>query len=152
YVQTLGWGLAYVGGMVTPAMLVGGPWLAAKLAREPETVALATFALRLLPLAALVVIPFLLSRPVFEGSQQGRPSIVMATLRYVLLGPPLAWVGMAVAAGMGQPRFFGLMLGLIAATGIASAVFVAWTLRYLRSLETLQDRAAERLASSWAHS
>src|SRR5258705_1592335 len=130
----------YCVGLVTPAMLLGGPRLARSLAESPLTAEMATVALQFCPLACLIMIPFILCRPAFEGLQRGRPGLVMAILRYAVLTVPCAFTGMHAARTAGQPPLYGLLAGLIVASLIASAVFFTWMQRILRSLESVPTR------------
>jgi len=125
----------YCIGLVTPAMLFGGPRLARALAESPLTAGLATVALALSPLACLAMVPFTLCRPAFEGLQRGRPGLAMAAFRYALLTVPFAFAGMRAAGGFGRPPLYGLLTGLIAASALSSAVFYAWMRRVLAALE-----------------
>src|SRR6185295_7536157 len=86
--------------LVTPALLLGGPRLARALAESARTADLASIALRFCPLACLVMIPFVLCRPAFEGLQRGRPGLTMAVLRYAILTIPCAFLGMKGAAAL----------------------------------------------------
>jgi MATE family, multidrug efflux pump len=127
--------------LVTPAVLLGGPSLADLLAESETTARLTRVALGLCPLACLASIPFLLCRPAFEGLRRGRPGLVMAVVRYVVLTIPCAWLGMAAARGLGQPSFYGLIAGLITASGVASVIFMGWLWRALNDLEANLGRA-----------
>jgi len=131
----------YCVGLVTPALLVGGPRLARALAESPLTAELATIALALCPLACLAMVPFSLCRPAFEGLQRGRPGLAMAVFRYTILTIPFAFAGMKAADLLGRPPLYGLIAGLIGASGLASAVFFIWMRRFLGDLEA-QERAA----------
>ena len=133
--------VVYCVGLVTPALLVGGPWLARALAESPLTAELATMALALCPLACLGMVPFSLCRPAFEGLQRGRPGLAMAVFRYTILTIPFAFAGMKAADLLGRPPLHGLIAGLIGASGLASAVFFIWMRRFLGDLEA-QERAA----------
>jgi len=133
--------VVYCVGLVTPALLVGGPRLARGLAESPLTAELATIALALCPLACLAMVPFSLCRPAFEGLQRGRPGLVMAVFRYTILTIPFAFAGMKAADFLGRPPLYGLLAGLIGASGLASAVFFIWMRRFLGDLEA-QERAA----------
>jgi Na+-driven multidrug efflux pump len=128
-------GLVYCVGLVAPALMLGGPWLAHMLAESPVTADLTRVALILCPLACLVSVPFFLCRPTFEGLQRGRPGLIMAVLRYVVLMVPLVLAGTAIASRLGQPLLYGLLGGLIVASAISSAIFVIWTRRVLRALD-----------------
>ncbi len=128
----LGTGALYTILIVGPACLLGAKPLLAFLAEAPETTAYGIFAMQITPVAVLAAIPFLLCRPVFEGLQQGRPVVIAALLRYVFLAPPLALAGMSLGRRFGASAFEGLLLGLLLATTIVSALFLAWTRRILR--------------------
>ena len=118
--------------LVTPAVIVAGPSLARALAESPATADLTRGALWLAPLACLTMIPFQLFRPAFEGLQRGRPGLVVAVLRYVVLTAPCGLLGMWAADVLRVPALFGLLVGLIVASGITSAIFLIWYLRTLR--------------------
>jgi Na+-driven multidrug efflux pump len=133
--------VVYCIGLVTPVLLVGGPWLARALAESLLTAQLATVALALCPLACLAMVPFSLCRPAFEGLQRGRPGLTMAVFRYTVLTIPFAFAGMKAAHALGRPPLYGLLVGLIGASGLASAVFFIWMRRFLGDLEA-QERAA----------
>jgi len=136
--------VVYCVGLVTPALLVGGPWLARALAESPLTAELATIALALCPLACLAMVPFSLCRPAFEGLQRGRPGLTMAVFRYAVLTIPFAFGGMQAAHGLGRPPLYGLLVGLIGASGLASAVFFIWMRRFLGDLDAQVRSAAPR--------
>ncbi len=55
----------------------------------------------------------------------------MALFRYLILTAPAGWAGMTLAARLGYPGLYGLLLGLIAAAGLSSALFFLWTRRVL---------------------
>ncbi len=107
-------------------------------------------ALNLCPLACLVSIPFFLCRPTFEGLQRGRPGLVMAILRHAVLTTPLALAGMMAARRLGQPVLYGLILGLIVASAIASSVFLGWTRRVLADLGRRDFEAGHRVSGQAA--
>lgn len=111
---------------VGPVMLLTASWIAGRLSESAITARYTAFALRTVPLTCLAGALFLLCRPVFEAMQRGRPGLVMAILRYLVLTGPLAWLGMRVAARLGQPELFGLIAGTLAAAALASAIFYAW--------------------------
>jgi len=125
----------YCAFLVTPAMIFGGPRLARALAESPLTAELASVALAFCPLACLAMIPFTLCRPAFEGLQRGRPGLTMAVLRYVGLTIPCAFAGMQAVRALGRPALYGLLAGLIVASGIASTIFFIWMQRVLSRLE-----------------
>jgi Na+-driven multidrug efflux pump len=150
FFNTMWLGALYCIVLLGPACWFGAEALMRALADGADTVAYGVFGLRLVPLAALTAIPFQLCRPLFEGMQLGRPSFLMALLRYVALAPPLAFAGMLVAESLGEPRFHGLMLGLVAATASVSAVFLFWTRRFLASYETAPPAGLGQAAESYA--
>ncbi len=59
----------------------------------------------------------------------------MAALRYGALMLPLAWVGMNQAELRGFPAIDGLVVALLAASGLSSAIFYWWMQRALRGAE-----------------
>jgi Na+-driven multidrug efflux pump len=128
-------------------MLLTGGALARALAESEVTATLTRIALWVAPFAALAGIPFQLCRPVFEGLQRGRPGLVMAVVRYVILTVPLGLAGMGAARAFGQPPLFGLLFGLVAASALSSGVFLVWMGRALGRLR-VPDAAPEVRASS----
>jgi len=122
----------YTLGIVGPAVWVLGPWLSHQLTESAITARYTLFALRMVPLTCLAGAPFLLSRPVFEAMNRGRPGLVMAMIRYVVLTGPLAWAGMAVARRMDWGAMYGLIGGLVVAAATASTIFSWWLALSLR--------------------
>jgi Na+-driven multidrug efflux pump len=144
-------GAFYCVALLTPALALGGSALARWLAESEVTAHLTRGALWLAPLAALASIPFQLCRPAFEGLQRGRPGLVMAAFRYVGLMVPFGLGGMLAARAAGHPPLFGLLLGLVIASAIASLVFQVWMTRTLRDLESrAQSAGAERMPATAA--
>ena len=92
----------------------------------------AAFGLRTVPLAVLTSLPFFLVRPAFEGMGRGRPGLVVAVLRYVILTAPAVWIGVRAAERLGRPGFEGMVLSLLATAAICSVVFLLWIRRALR--------------------
>jgi len=127
-------GAIYCAALVLPAMLLFGDALANALAESVVTARLTHIALWVAPFTALAGIPFQVCRPVFEGLQRGRPGLVMAIVRYLVLTVPLGLAGMQAARFMGQPPLFGLLGGLVAATALSSGIFLAWMGRALDAL------------------
>jgi len=109
-----------------PLMLVLAPWLARQLSESELTMRYATFALRIVPLACLVGAPFLYCRPVFEAMQRGKPGLLMALVRYIVLTGPLAWAGLLAAEALGQPALYGLIVGSLTAGAASSLGLYFW--------------------------
>lgn len=109
-----------------PALLIGAPHLAQWLGEAEQTVQYATWILRIAPLVCVSSVPFLLSRPIFEGMGRGNPGLWMAALRYLVLAAPLGLLGMQLARGMGAPPLYGLVVALVVASAIASTAFAVW--------------------------
>ncbi len=86
--------------------------------------------LRLLPVAALAALPFLILRPVFEGVQQPRAGVRLTVVRYVLLSIPLAVAGRYIAPLAGSSGLLGMVTGLIVGSAVASWL----TVRFIRRL------------------
>jgi putative MATE family efflux protein len=117
--------------LVGPVLVIGAPWFAEWLTESPLSARYTTTGLRLVPLACLVSAPFLLCRPVFEGMQRGRPGLIMAIVRYLVLTVPLAWAGSRAAVWLGQPQLYGMLTGLLGAAALSSAAFALWLRRAL---------------------
>ncbi len=118
--------LLYAVVLLAPSMLLGGEWLALKLAETPVSRQYTAFALQLVPLGCLAGAPFLLCRPIFEGMNRGTPGMVIAALRYIVLTAPLAWGGMVLAERLGHTAFSGLLIGLLIAAVVPSVAFYLW--------------------------
>lgn len=117
-----GYSLLFVG----PVLLLLGPWLAGALTESPLTFQFTRFALYTVPLLCTVSGPFLLVRPVFEAMGRGKPGLVMAAVRTVVLTVPLSWGGIRVAQALGYPGMYGLLLGLLVVGAVSSWLFLAW--------------------------
>ena len=117
--------------IVGPVMAWLSPWLSESLAESPRTTEYAVFALFTVPFACLLGSVFLLCRPVFEAMGSGRPGLLMATLRYGVLMLPLAWFGMREAENLGYPAIDGLVVALLGASALSSALFYIWMRRAL---------------------
>jgi Na+-driven multidrug efflux pump len=117
--------------IVGPVMYWAAPWIAGSLAESPRTAAYSVFALRTVPAACMLGALFLLCRPVFEAMGRGRPGLVMAVLRYGVLMLPLALLGMERAESLGYSAIDGLVVGLLIASGLSSAIFYGWLRRTL---------------------
>ncbi len=125
--------LVYGGLVVAPVLWPLAPWLAERLTESEITRQYTLFALRVVPLACLVGAPFLLCRPAFEGLNRGRPGLVMAVVRYLVLTGPAAWLGARIASSFGAPALYGLIVGLLFAAAVSSLVFQLWLAATLRS-------------------
>jgi putative MATE family efflux protein len=119
-------GAAYIA-LVAPLLFFLAAPLARHLSNSQVTFDYLVPALRIVPLGALVAMPFFLCRPVFEGMGRGRPGFTMSVLRYVVLALPAAVAGIALAPALHIPGFLGLIGGLMAAAALSSLVFVLWT-------------------------
>ena len=125
----------YALGVVGPVAWWAGPALAAWLAESPVTKEYTAFALQMVPLSCAGGALFLMCRPVFEAMNRGRPGLVMAIFRYLVLTVPLASTGLVWAERAGHPPIYGLITGLVAASAIASAVFYFWLRRTLARID-----------------
>ena len=131
--------LGYTVLLVAPVMLLVARPLAGALAESVATTRFSVVGLRLVPVACLVGIPFLLCRPVFEGMQRGKPGLVMAIVRYALLAGPAAWLLAGLARSWGQPGIYGVYAGLILAGGGTSVVFALWLRAALRQVAAARE-------------
>jgi putative MATE family efflux protein len=128
----------HLAGIAYAAALVPVLWFAARPIAEALTSAEAarahaTFGLRAVPLVVLASLPFFLVRPAFEGLGQGRPGLVVAVLRYLVLTVPAVWIGVRAAEAIGRAGFEGLVVSLAATAALCSAVFLVWIRRALRA-------------------
>lgn len=80
--------------------------------------------LRLLPIAALASLPFLLLRPVFEALHEPRRGVSVSALRFLLLSFPLVLLGRALSPSLGLDPLLGIVLGLIAAAALTSLLTI----------------------------
>ncbi len=124
--QALAISVSYSVLVVGPLMVLVGPWLSGALAESAQTAGYTRFALYLVPIACLASVPFFLMRPVFEALGQGKPGLIMAAIRALVLTVPLTWAGRLIAESMGQPGVYGMMLGLLVVGLISSVGFVVW--------------------------
>ena len=118
--------VVYSIGIMLPAMWLWGDRLAMWLSESPLTAEYTAFSLQMVPIASLVIAPFLLCRPVFEAMGRGRPGLYMAILRYVVLTWPAAYLGLRVARSLGRPDVYGILIALVGVAAVSSAVFAAW--------------------------
>ncbi|MDX1390251.1 MAG: MATE family efflux transporter, partial [Acidobacteriota bacterium] len=124
--ETMLFAMAYGILVVAPVTIPLSSSIAVWLAESPVTAEYASFCLKLVAPACLLGAPFLMCRPVFEGMRRGGPGLVMASVRYILLTPPIAWWGMRWATAVGWPGLYGLMTGLLAVSAVTSLAFYGW--------------------------
>jgi Na+-driven multidrug efflux pump len=118
--------LAYALLVAVPAIALAAEPVARWLTESDLTTRYATALLWLVPAACLLGAPFLLCRPIFEGMQRGRPGLVMALVRYLVLTPPTAWLGMRLALYAGFPALYGLVSATLVVAAVTSAAFHFW--------------------------
>jgi Na+-driven multidrug efflux pump len=140
--QSLGVSVAYSAVLVAPLMVLVGPWLATALAESADTATYTRFALYLVPLGCIASTPFFLMRPVFEALGQGKPGLIMAAVRTLVLTVPLAWLGQWVAVWLGYPGLYGMLFGLLAVGALSSGAFVIWLQQTLRVVVAEQRDSA----------
>ena len=68
----------------------------------------------------------------FEAMGKGKPGLTVAAIRVLVLSAPFAWGGMRIAREMGEPRIYGLIIGLQVVTLVSSVVFYSWFRRSFR--------------------
>ncbi|MEY2980620.1 MAG: hypothetical protein RL562_847 [Planctomycetota bacterium] len=103
-----------------------------------------TLAMRLLPLALVANLPFLILRPTFEALHRPRAGIAVSTLRFAVFSPPLVLWGHSLTPD--EPAI-GVLGGLITAAALAStmaAVMAARALRAERDQEVPEPRREAR--------
>jgi len=136
--------LAYCLLLVAPLFMITAPWLAQAFAESALTAEYATFAIRLTPWSCLAGAGFLLCRPIFESMQQGRPGLIIAALRYLVLTAPGLWLGIQGAHYFNAPPVYGLLFGLLAVGGITALIFILWTVLALKNLEKIMSDDASK--------
>ncbi|MDH3627552.1 MAG: MATE family efflux transporter [Acidobacteriota bacterium] len=129
----------YAIALVTPVTWWLAPWIADQLSESLVTRQYAEFAIRTTPLSCLAGSLFLLCRPVFEAMGRGRPGLVVASFRYLILTAPCVWAGIRVAEGQGYPAIYGIVVGLLLAATLSSIVFTVWTDYELRNCGRAPD-------------
>jgi Na+-driven multidrug efflux pump len=130
-VFTFAW--IYVTIIVIPGCVFLSTPLTEFLGKEESTRQMADFSIRYAtPLAVAATFPFLFCRTTFEAFQRGMPGLLMGTLRYLILGLPLALLGAHYADRFGSTPYKGLLLGLILGSAVVSTGFWVW-LRHLLS-------------------
>jgi hypothetical protein len=63
--------------------------------------------------------------------QRGNPGLVMAVVRYVVLTPIAAWLGLRLGVAGGGSGLYGLAFGILAVSAVTSVAFYAWLRRTL---------------------
>lgn len=139
-----GYSLLFVG----PVLWLGGPWLARALAEAPLTGQFTRFALYVVPFACMLGGPFLLVRPVFEAMGRGKPGLIMAVVRSVVLTVPMSWAGIQIAQALGYPGLYGLVVGLLIVATASSVAFLAWLRAALPRTSASSETTARPAAAS----
>ena len=128
-------GFIYVVLVVTPLALLLGPRVGAALSGSQVTTDLVTQALFWLPMAVLGLMPFILSRSVFDGLQMPRPGLIAAAVRTVGLVIPLVWLGSRYYHLVGFNVIQGVCAGYMLGTFISGAGVYFWARRHLAKLD-----------------
>lgn len=134
--------VAYVLVFVTPLALALGPWISARLCRDPAARAHLALGLRLLPLAVVAVSPSFFLRSTFEGLQRPRPALVVAILRTAVLVVPLVWLGVVFSQRAGHAGIEGAYAGYLGGTLLATLGLAVWVRAGLGPLEERSSPAA----------
>jgi Na+-driven multidrug efflux pump len=127
--------IAYVLLFVAPLLYFTAPWLSSAFAEEALTAKYTLFGIYLVPISCLASIGFLLCRPIFESMQQGKPGLIAALFRYLVLTVPGLWIGIRVAQSYGEPELYGVLIGLLCISSLASLAFIVWTGKRLLTLD-----------------
>jgi Na+-driven multidrug efflux pump len=133
-------GAVYIA-IAAPLLFLTAEALARQLTASPTTFAILVPALRWIPVAAIVAMPFFLCRPVFEGLGRGRPGLILSVLRYVLLAAPAAWWGLRAAEARGISPVLGVAAGVTLASIVSSAAMLLWTRSVLARVAVPSERA-----------
>ncbi len=117
---------------VLPLLFLGGDLLLSFLSKSSQLIEYGGFALRTIPFFCLCLAPYMLCKPVFEGFQRGKPTILMALLRYALLAPLFAFGGMKLLPLFQISPFHGLLMGLLLASLLSSIIYWIWCRQFLK--------------------
>ena len=128
--------VAYSVLFVAPVMAFIAPAVARSLTESDISAGLTKMMLYIVPVSCLLGSPFLLCRPVFEGMQRGKPGLITALVRYLVLTLPLAWLGTRMAAAYGVHPIYGLVVGLLVASLLSSTMFSIWLYQALKKLDS----------------
>jgi Na+-driven multidrug efflux pump len=128
-------GVFYVLLLVVPLALLLGPQVGAALSDSDATATLVTQAMVWLPLAVLGLLPFILSRAVFDGLQLPRPGLVASGVRTVVLVIPLAWLGSRYHDSVGLNVMQGVCGGYMLGIMVSGVGFLVWARRHLERLD-----------------
>lgn len=119
--------------IATPVLLFSASPIAHALTESPLAQQLATTAICSIPLMALVSLPVVLVRPAFEGLGQGRPGLILALLRHLVLLAPCAAAAIWAAEHWRVPPLYGLLGGLAVAALVTSSIALLWARRSLKT-------------------
>jgi putative MATE family efflux protein len=126
--------VAYSVLIVGPVIAIIAPWVAHALTESEVSAGFTQVILYFVPVSCLLGSPFLLCRPAFEGMQRGKPGLITALVRYLGLTLPMAWLGIRMAGATGLHPIYGLVVGLMIASLLSSAMFTVWLYKALSGL------------------
>lgn len=109
---------------LTLGWLVAGPVVGFLIKSDAAGHSLALGIVRLLPVGALALVPFLVLRPVFEASNRPRLGVLLSLARYLLLAIPLVSLGAWTGPSLGLEPLLAMVLGLILA-GLTASLLAA---------------------------
>ncbi|MCP4093578.1 MAG: MATE family efflux transporter [Planctomycetes bacterium] len=128
-------GTVYVILMVVPLAIFLGPVIGAALSDSDVTANLVSQSMYWLPLAVLGLMPFILSRSVFDGLQLPKPGLVAAGVRTILLIIPLVWIGSRHHDAFGLNVMQGICAGYMLGTVISGVGYFIWARRRLNVMD-----------------
>lgn len=128
-------GTIYIVLLVVPLALLLGPQVGAALSDSDVTIALVSQAMFWLPMAVLGLMPFILSRSVFDGLQMPRPGLVAAGIRTVVLVIPLVWLGSRYHDLVGLNVIQGVCAGYMLGTVISGLGVLVWARGHLKKMD-----------------
>jgi Na+-driven multidrug efflux pump len=123
-------GLVYVL-LTAPLLWIGADPLAELLSDAPLARQLAREGLRAIPLLVLLSLPGILVRPAFEGLGLGRPGLILAALRHLLLLAPAVGAAIVLAERLSVSPLRGVLAGLATASALSAVIASAWIARTL---------------------
>ena len=128
-------GTVYVLLLVVPLAVFLGPLIGAALSDSELTTSLVGQSMYWLPLAVLGLMPFILSRSVFDGLQMPRPGLIAAGVRTVVLVIPLVWIGSRYHDVVGLNVIQGICAGYMLGTLISGLGYWIWARGRLKLMD-----------------
>ncbi|MCB0338165.1 MAG: polysaccharide biosynthesis C-terminal domain-containing protein [Bdellovibrionales bacterium] len=139
YLGIMGIGAIYTLTIVLPLSYFADEPILNLLTETSAMIDYGTFAIKIVPWVCLASVPFIFGKPLFEGFHRGRPVILLAILRYVLLAVPGCAIAVFIAPLFNVDAFRAVMWSLVltSITAITCSYFISTY--YLRLFSAKKD-------------